>query len=136
MDNELPPDVTKGASLQENDYGWDVSSFPDAVMNAVAHNYACLGGQFQFRLSDGSSFEMYWLNADSTDRAEGEPWAEYSHRSCTEVLGNFQKRVAETDFAKEAMAWPMPINHHRDLVFVAYFVTEVEFAEIVAQKTR
>ena len=61
MDDALPPDITKGAALRGNEYGWTVASFPNALTKAEACGYACLGGQFQFRLDDGSTCEMYWL---------------------------------------------------------------------------
>jgi len=70
---------------------WEgAASFPSALAKAQAGGYACLGGQFQFRLDDGSTCEMYWLNADSTERTGGETWADYSRRSCAEVLHRFQ----------------------------------------------
>ena len=134
MDQMLPPDVIQGASLRGNEYGWIVSSFPEALMNAKSHGYACLGGQFQFRLPDGSTCEMYWLDADASERHEDENWTQYSQRSCTEVLQKFQKRIEMTDFGKEANQWRVPIDPDRDLVFVAYFVSETDLAKIASQK--
>ncbi len=128
MDFILPPDISQGAMLRGNEYGWTVSSFPDALARAEAHGYACLGGQFQFRL-DGATCEMYWLEANSKERVQGEPWAEYCHRSCSEVLSGFQLLVSATDFVKEASNWPsVPIDPTKSLVFVAYFVTESDLA--------
>jgi len=125
-DHGLPPDITEGATLRDNEYGWSVSSFPNAL--AKAHGLACLGGQFQFRLDDGSTCEMYWLDADSTERTSGESWADYSRRSCTEVLQRFQHLMSETDFKKEASKWNLPIDPTNDLVFVAYFVREQDWS--------
>jgi len=132
----LPPDVLQGALLLGNEWAWALSSFPDALKNAEAHGYACLGGQFQFRLPDGGTCEMYWISADSADRRDGEAWTDYSHRSCTEVLGNFRKRISETDFANEALAWHLPVSYEGDLVFVAYFVTEADLTDMAARTTR
>ena len=134
MDNKLPADVSEGAALRGNEYAWTISSFPNALMNAKRHGYACLGGQFQFRVPDGSTCEMYWLHADSTERREGESWMQYSHRSCTEVLQNFERRIDMTDFAKEVKEWRKVIDPKRDLVFVAYFVSPADLAEITSQK--
>jgi len=129
----LPPDITEGATQRGNEYGWSVSSFPSALAKAQAGGYACLGGQFQFRLDDGSTFEMYWLNADSTERTGGETWADYSRRSCAEVLQRFQYLMLETDFGKEASGWPVEIDPIRNLVFAAYFVRETEWASLSAR---
>jgi predicted ATPase len=133
----LPPDISQGAVLRGNEYGWSVSSFPSALASAQGHGYACLGGQFQFRLDDDSTCEMYWLGADSKERAEGESWVDYCHRSCSEVLNRFQHLVSATDFKKEASSWPsVQINPTMNLVFVAYFVSEGELAELTKNVAR
>jgi hypothetical protein len=124
----LPPDIMEGATLRGKEYGWSVYSFPNALAKAQASGYACLGGQFQFRLDDGTTCEMYWLNADSAERTAGETWADYSRRSCAEVLQRFQYLMLATDFAKEAASWTVQIDPIRNLVFVAYFVGETEWA--------
>lgn len=133
----LPPDITQGATLQGNEYGWIISLFPDAVVAAKKYNYACLGGQFQFRLPDGGTCEMYWLSADSTNRANEEPWQDFSCRSCDEVLERFHALVSKTDFREQASNWPRVsdviiegLNHNSLLVFVAYFVSELEFSNL------
>jgi phage terminase large subunit len=59
-----------------------------------------------------------------------ESWTDYSHRSCSEVLNKFQHLVSVTDFTKEASSWPFQIDPAKNLVFVAYFVTETELAEL------
>jgi hypothetical protein len=137
MGDVLPPDILQGATLRGNEYGWSVSSFPEALVKAEASGFACLGGQFQFRLDDGSTCEMYWLEANSKERADGESWADYSHRSCLEVLDNFQHLVSATDFGKEASAWAsLHIDPTKNLVFVAYFVTERELDELYRNSAR
>jgi hypothetical protein len=128
MDFILPLDISQGAMLRGNEYGWSVSSFPDALARTEAHGYACLGGQFQFRLEEATC-EMYWLEANSKERERGESWVEYCHRSCSEVLSGFRRLVSATDFVKEASSWPsVQIDPTKSLVFVAYFVTESDLA--------
>jgi phage terminase large subunit len=74
---------------------------------------------------------MYWLDADSEERGDGESWVDYSHRSCSEVLNRFQHLASATDFKKEASNWPsVQIDPMKNLVFVAYFITETEIAEL------
>jgi len=128
----LPITVKQGASLRGNEYGWEIAAFPNALAHAEALGYSCLGGQFQFRLQDVTC-EMYWLNADSSERGKDEAWSTYIRRSSSEVLLAFQRRVSHTAFWKEALRWPIiedavergfdPISA---LVFVAYFVKEAE----------
>ncbi len=132
--DDLPADVLEGATLRGNEYGWSVASFPIALVRAEARGYACLGGQFQFRLKDGSTCEMYWLSADSSERVTGESWDAYSRRSCSEVKENFQRLISETDFSKETSGWNLSSASIKDLVFVAYFVTESDLREREAFK--
>jgi hypothetical protein len=135
LDRELPPQIAEGAHLEGSEYGWRASLFPTALANAQALGYACIGGQFQFRLDSGIC-EMYWLSADSDPRREAESWLNYCGRSCSEVEAGFQKLISETDFRKQAQEWP-PVKeamaHGLDplekLVFVAYFVDEAGWSE-------
>jgi hypothetical protein len=131
--NDLPSDVLESAVLRGNEYAWPPDSFPIALERAEHHGLACLGGQFQFRLNDATC-EMYWLEADSKERIAGESWADYCRRSCSEVRQNFSRVLSKTDFGKEALGWNLPPTAARDLVFVAYFVTEVEQAELESRK--
>jgi hypothetical protein len=131
---ELPSAITQGATLRGNEYAWSVDSFPDALAQAEALGYACLGGQFQFRLSD-STCEMYWLSADSKDRLPSESWAAYSRRSCTEVLQGFQHLISATDFKKEALGWRLQIDPAKYLVFVGYFVTETDWSDLAKRRS-
>ena len=135
MDDALPPDITKGAALRGNEYGWTVSSFPNALTKAETCGYACLGGQFQFRLDDGSTCEMYWLAADSAERTADESWADYFRRSCAEVMRRFQHLVSEINFGKEALRWPVSIDPVKNLVFVAYFVRETDWAGLQVRRS-
>jgi hypothetical protein len=126
MEFSLPPEIAEGSSLRGNEYGWQISTFPEALYRAKSQGFACLGGQFQFRLPDGI-YEMYWLNADSTKRNKGEAWRDYSGRSCSEVLKEFNDLVSRVDFAKEAENLQLDTVVVKNLVFVANFVTELEF---------
>ena len=135
LERELPPKIAEGAHLEGNEYGWEPSLFPTALANAQALGYACIGGQFQFRLDDGIC-ETYWLSADSDSRQEAESWLEYCERSCSEVKAGFQKLMSETDFQKQALelgpvkeAMTHGLAPLEKLVFVAYFVDEAEWSE-------
>jgi len=128
----LPREIATGAELRGSEYGWRVTAFPSAVIAAKRLGYACLGGQFQFR-SSSSIHEMYWLCADSSPRRDAEPWSDYAVRSCEETMQRFQHLLGTTDWMREAEGWPglaeeLPsASKPADaLVFVAYFVTEIE----------
>jgi hypothetical protein len=132
---DLPPEIAKEASFRGNEYGWPIPAFPDALIKARSLGFACLGGQFQFRFPDGT-YEMYWLSANSSDRRDGESWSEYANRSCTEVMEKFSQLVPKADFVKEAARWHLDGGALEKLVFVAYFESELTFAEISATHNR
>lgn len=80
---------------------------------------------------------MYWLSVDSKERKPNEPWPAFCRRSCSEILSGFTKLIAETDFRKMASEWPsvqdamaQGLDPHKVLVFVAYFVNEMEYAKL------
>ena len=141
MENPLPPEILSGAHLSGNEYAWDISSFPGALAHAENLRYACIGGQFQFRLESGIC-EMYWLSADSDSRYPEETWIDFCRRSCFEVRQGFEKLVLETNFHKQAREW-LPVREAmaegldpmKRLVFVAYFVGEAEWLEDQKRKS-
>jgi hypothetical protein len=128
----LPAEIVEGANIRGNEYGWPPAIFPKAARRAARLGYACLGVQFQFRARAGTC-EMYWPNADATDRREAESWRDYCERSRVEVMRKFEKIVAETDFTEQAAQW-QPLRSEMDLgvdilstlVFVADFVKQSE----------
>jgi len=91
----------------------DYSHVPACPDARGGRTLGVFGGQFQFRLDDGTTCEMYWLNADSIQRDSGEVWADYVHRSRAEVRTNFEKLILTTDFAKEALNWQVRVDFNK-----------------------
>ena len=126
----LPQKMIAIANLRGAEYGWHIDLFPSALDLALQHSLACLGGQFQFRLPNGSTYEMYWLSADSTERKVDESWHNYVARSIAEVRREFNTICDRSDFEKQGREW----NVVREMIdlknasplewlyFVAYFV--------------
>ena len=118
------------ADRTTSEEGWRVEDFPSILDEAIKYKLACFGGQFQFRGPIGVA-EMYWLNADSEPRKEGELWEQYVKRSCREVRDGFDILCRSTNFIDEAKNWEHitkavkdgsnPLEH---LYFVAYFEEE------------
>jgi hypothetical protein len=130
MNAPLPPELTVGATLRDNEYAWELSAFPEALQRAPALGYACLGGQFWFVISDTSLYEPFWLEANSSDKLPPEAWFGYARRSCEEVLVGFNTLLREADFSKEASKFSVldvDIAPQHNWMFNAYFVTEPEF---------
>jgi hypothetical protein len=126
MRDGLPAELIQGATLREGEYAWDFSAFPEALSQAQALSYACLGGQVWALRPDNSLYELFWLEANASGRLKGEVWAEYAARSCEEVLSQFNALISGTDFALETQKYDSLDTPYR-LVFNAYFVTEHEF---------
>jgi hypothetical protein len=131
----LPPILLEGATLRRNEYAWTPDKFSEAVRSAPGFGFACLGGQFQFRTESGV-WEMNWLNADSKDRGADEEWSKYAARSCAEVLESFRRLIGSVEWDAEAAKWNGLLEELQGrkafdyVVFVAYFVTDIEYARL------
>jgi hypothetical protein len=128
----LPPDLIEKATLRGHEYAWSTDSFIEALHRAAKHGLGCVGGQFQFRIADGPTCEMYWIEIDTGGQNLSESWDDYVKRSTQEVETKFNQLIQETDFQKEAESWNFseeiernpsfnPLDH---LCFVAYFESE------------
>ena len=120
----LPPQISNRASISGNEYGWELSAFPDALRSAEGLGSPVLA--VSFSSAADAVYEMYWLDADATERTVGEPWSAYCHRSCNEVGERFNALVAETAFQAEAANWVALLERtaigsdlRNNLVFVA-----------------
>jgi hypothetical protein len=128
---ELPDSILSRATPSGQEHGWSIADFPDVLDEAANLGFACLGGQFQFLLPDGTC-EVYWLNADSTPRLPNETWRDYVFRAARQVRDAFTRICAETDFIQQARDWPFLRDKLADphfdvlkhLIFVAYFNSE------------
>ena len=124
---KLPDELTEEATLRGNEYAWPSEAFPTALARAKSLGFACSGGQFQFR-TPSAICEMYWLNADATDRSANESWNDYVVRSNDEVLSAFTALSSSIDFRSEALRWSsvpelsdQGAAPEQYLCFVAYF---------------
>jgi len=130
----LPADVTEKATLRGNEYAWPPSVFIEALHRAAKHSLGCVDGQFQFRIADGPTCEMYWIEIDTGGSHIYESWPDYVTKNTREVEQKFTKLMQETDFEKEAAFWDFSRERKRDpsfnpldhLYFVAYFEDENE----------
>jgi hypothetical protein len=135
MSDALPPEISIGATLRDNEYCWKLSAFLAALAAAEKYELACLGGQLQFRV-DSSIAEAYWCNADASERMPEEAWREYVKRSCIEVKDKFSELVMDLDLQMLVAEGPTlsTLLSGRDpetvLFFVAYFVTEQEYVAL------
>jgi hypothetical protein len=130
MNALLPPELTQGAILRDQEYGWEWSDFPQALQRAPSLGYACLGGQFWFLVSETSLYEPFWLEANASDKLADEDWSAYARRSCEEVLTGFNRCLRETDFKDAAGKFgtsEVDRAPHLHWIFNAYFITEPEF---------
>ena len=132
---DLPKSIRARATLSGREHGWSISDFPAVLAEAASHGFACVGGQFQFLLPDGTC-EAYWLNADSTPQHTDEDWCDYVSRSTQEVSTKFDRLCVETDFIREARHWELlrdkltnpDFDLLEHLIFVAYFNSEPNVA--------
>jgi hypothetical protein len=101
-EQRLPTAVLGKATVRGNEYAWPLSAVEEAVTAAREASLACLGGQVQFRVPEGTC-ELYWLSASSDNRRPGELWPAFTDRSAAEVLARFRDLRGRTDFVQEGV---------------------------------
>lgn len=128
----LPQNIRQRAAVSSGgEHAWRQQDVEKAIVAARDAGLACLGGQVQFQLPEGTC-EAYWLNYDTGDRRAGEPWSDFVRRSAAEVLTSVHRLCRETDFRQAALEWDFirqrveseqldPIQH---LWFVLYFKSD------------
>ena len=133
----LPDELTREADLRHGEYAWGISPFSSAIALAPTLGFACLGGQFQLRPDPNTIYELFWLEASSSERLPGESWESYAKRSCSEVSTQFTSLLGSVDFEKEASKFssigPLLFSTLEKVgppVFCAYFVRETEFESL------
>lgn len=130
-ESQFPDRLLRRASVSPGgEHAWRKADIEEVVEAAREAGLACLGGQAQFQIPDGTC-EAYWLNYDPAGRREGESWESYVARSAEETLDAFRRLCAETDFRRVAREWEAlraledegldPVEH---LWFVLYFDAE------------
>lgn len=126
----LPEILLKNSVSSGEEFGWKIKYFEEAVNIAISCNLACIGGQFQWKLPNGTC-EAYWLKSDSTIKLESESWSQYVLRSNKEVLLGFNIILSSIDFEFESNKFEFlklekqkGINISNYLIFVAYFVNQ------------
>lgn len=130
----LPKDILKNASLRGKEYAWHQSDVEATIRAAKQIKLATIGGQVQFRFSDGT-YELYWLEFDSTPKNDNETWDEFVERSADECLNGFKNLCKAVDFISEGLqseyiqekAKTEDIGSY--LCFVVYFDTEESYFE-------
>lgn len=118
--------------MRGNEYAWKKEDLIDVILSAKKNRLASIGGQVQFRFPDGCC-ELYWINFDSDDKSEDEPWDEYVARTADEVINKFERVNQEFNFIDEGYNSFQFLKHKVDndrvaledyLCFVMYFNDE------------
>ena len=101
-EQELPIELRDRSSLRGGEYAWPINDIPDVIQAAQLANLSSVGGQLQFRLSDGGTCECYWVEVD---RLEGLPpslpWAERVSQTAERALAAFEDLRTRFDFIGE-----------------------------------
>jgi hypothetical protein len=126
----LPSPILAKAALRGKEYAWAFADVETVIEAARSAGLATLGGQAQFRLPDATC-EMYWREADASERRPSEPWLEFVCRSADEVLATFREKIKSVDYFAEAREWPLlrekmkqGVNILASLCLVLYFQAE------------
>ncbi|SMH57606.1 hypothetical protein SAMN02982922_5839 [Mesorhizobium australicum] len=106
----LPPEILSRGSLRGNEYAWPVDDIPMVIAAAEKASLISLGGQLQFRLSDGGTCECYWVDVD-IGRSElvGSNWAEKVRHSGQLARERFMQLRERFDFLHEGRTNFQPV---------------------------
>lgn len=123
----LPPEVLARASQRGNEYAWHVDEICTVIAAAEEALLVNLGGQLQFRLSNGDTCECYWVDVDiGTSELGGANWAEKVRHAGEIARERFLKLRKRYDFLHEGRANFQPVREAEakgeDLSAAMYFV--------------
>lgn len=95
----LPTDLLARATVRGNEYAWPIGDIPVVIEAARRANLVSIGGQLQFRLSDGGTCECYWVEVDTSKSIPaGMPWPERVERTAEVGARDFKALRNEVDF--------------------------------------
>lgn len=98
----LPRPLLERATLRGNEYAWPIGAIPDVIEAGKAANLLSIGGQLQFRLTDGGTCECYWVGVDTYRSVANDlPWKERVHATAEEGLRQFVALQSRFDFEEE-----------------------------------
>ena len=129
FEDKLPDKIKEKARISlGGEYAWKMNDIEEVIDQAQKVGLACVGGQPQFQLPEGT-YELYWINYESTEIKIDELWEDYVVRSANEVKREFNRRCIETDFLREADSFNLikikleekDFNLLNYLYFVLYF---------------
>ena len=101
-EQELPKALVDRSSLRGGEYAWPIHDIPDVIRAAQLANLVSVGGQLQFRLSDGGTCECYWIEIDALEGLpSGLPWVERVSKTAERALAAFEDLRARFDFVGE-----------------------------------
>lgn len=106
----LPPEVLARATLRGNEYAWPIDQIPLVVAAAERASLVNLGGQLQFRLTDGGTCECYWVDVHvDFNQLPGPSWAEKVTQSAKIALRSFERLRSSYDFLVEGRGNFQPV---------------------------
>jgi hypothetical protein len=99
----LPAALLARASIRGNEHAWPVDEIPQVIEAARKANLVSIGGQLQFRLSNGGTCECYWVQVDTYQSVEKAlPWRERVERTAEAGARDFAALRSDVNFLAEA----------------------------------
>jgi hypothetical protein len=136
----LPHHLLMKANLKGLEYAWRKEDIREVIFTAKEYGLACLGGNVQFRIPDGTC-DLYWLEYWADDRKPDESWRDFVSRSADECYLQIENMVNTKDIVREAyngfsilkeMAQKVDISIY--MWFILYFDTEEKYLELCKKK--
>lgn len=118
-----------------NEYVWNFNEIMNVAMDANSKSFAILGGQVQYIFPEGT-YELYWINADTSPKNDSEKWLNYVNRSLSEFVKLFntilsldiESEALNSEFMKIMKDKYLDIDKYKYFIF--YPISEEEYNEL------
>jgi len=127
----LSAELLQKASLRGKEYAWPINDIPEVIEAGRKAGLLNIGGQLQFRVTDGGTCECYWIDVDTYKTvSEKLPWNERVNLAADAALRDFQTLKNTKDFIKEGKeSFAKQLNGENIeevMCFVWYLSTDAE----------
>ncbi len=100
----FPKHLLDRATLRGREFAWQLNDIPSVIEAVKATGYISIGGQLQFRLEDGGTYECYEVEVNTCKTLEKLDRAEHVSASAAEALRQFDRLPNEFDFIVQGRA--------------------------------
>jgi hypothetical protein len=101
----LPQDLLDRGTKRGSEWAWPIADIPAVIDASRRANMVNVGGQLQFRIPNGGTCELYWIEVDALKLVLPTlPWQARVEQTAALALHQFQDLPREFDFLAEGQS--------------------------------